>query len=63
MRSLKSVLKAFFVLSATIFFYLGCGGGHSSPPPTVAPTITTQPANQTVLEGVAVHLQRGGLGH
>ena len=51
MRSLKQVLMAFFVLSTTVSLYLGCGGGHSSPPPPVAPTISTQPASQTVLEG------------
>jgi hypothetical protein len=34
-----------------IFLSLACGGGSSSPPPPVPPSITTQPANQTVLEG------------
>ena len=51
MRSLKQALKVFFALSAAVSLYVGCGGSHSSPPPPVAPAITTQPANQTVLEG------------
>ena len=51
MRSLKQASKALFALSAALSLHIGCGSGGSTPPPPVAPAITTQPANQTVLEG------------
>lgn len=52
MRFPKQALKAIFALSAVFTLYFGCGGGGgSTPPPPVAPAISTQPANQTVLEG------------
>lgn len=53
MRFPKQALKAIFALSAAFTLYFGCGGGGGStpPPPPVAPAISTQPTNQTVLEG------------
>lgn len=55
MRSLKRVASAVYsltaMLSLAVFFACGGGGGGSTPAPTVAPTIGTQPASQTVLEG------------
>lgn len=53
MRFPKQALRTIFALSSVVALYLGCGGGGggSTPPPIVAPAISAQPANQTVLEG------------
>lgn len=54
MRSLKRVVSGIFSLAAILSLaaFMACGGGGgSTPAPAVAPTIGTQPANQTVLEG------------
>lgn len=55
MRSLKRVVSVLFsltaVLSLSLLFACGGGGGGSAPAPLIPPTIGTQPANQTVLEG------------
>ena len=56
MRSLKQALIVLFFFGLGLMGQLGCSGGASydpppPAPPSVAPTISTQPANQTVLEG------------
>ncbi len=53
MGSLNRVFRALLALLAMAVLpaFVACGGGHSSPPPPVAPAISVQPANQTVLEG------------
>ena len=51
MRFPKQALKAIFALSAALTLNFGCGGGNDDPPPPMAPTISSQPANRTVLEG------------
>jgi hypothetical protein len=50
MTFLNKFLSAASLLTLT--FLVACGGGGGTPPPPpVAPTISTQPANQTVLAG------------
>ncbi|MDP1833154.1 MAG: immunoglobulin domain-containing protein [Geothrix sp.] len=54
MKSLRSAMKVVIALSAFLLLDLGCGGGSDAPPPPpppVAPAISVQPANQTVLDG------------
>lgn len=55
MRSLKRAVSVLFsltaVLSLSVFLACGGGGGGSTPAPLIPPTIGTQPANQSVLEG------------
>ena len=51
MRSLKQVLVLLLSVGLGLMGQFGCGGSGSTPPPPVAPAITTQPTNQTVLEG------------
>jgi hypothetical protein len=54
MRSLKHSFVAILALTAALSLGLGCGGaggGTTTPPAPVAPVITADPTNQTVLEG------------
>jgi fibronectin type 3 domain-containing protein len=56
MRFSKQAQTAVLALSTALMISIGCGGGGggstaAAPPASVAPAITTQPANQTVLEG------------
>jgi hypothetical protein len=58
--ALSACLALMPVTAATLF--LGCGGGSSSTPTTVAPTITSQPANQTVAVGQMATFAVGATG-
>ena len=51
MTFLNKLLSAASLLTLTFLVACGGGGGGSTPPPPVAPTISTQPVNQTVLAG------------
>ena len=51
MRSLKQALIVLLFFGLGLMGQLGCRGSSNNPPPPVAPTISTQPVNQTVLEG------------
>ena len=51
MTFLNKLLSAASLLTLTFLVACGGGGGSTPPPPPVAPTISTQPVNQTVLAG------------
>lgn len=51
MTFLNKFLSAAALLTLTFLVACGGGGGGSTPPPPVAPTISTQPVNQSVLAG------------
>lgn len=51
MTFLNKLLSAAALLTLTFLVACGGGGGGGTPPPPVAPTISTQPVNQSVLAG------------
>jgi hypothetical protein len=53
MRLMNQLLSATAILALSVFVACGGGGGGSTPPPppAVAPSISTQPADQSVLAG------------
>jgi hypothetical protein len=51
MTLLKKLLSGSALLALTALFACGGGGGGSTPPPPVAPSISVQPADQSVLAG------------